>query len=55
MKQRKNPSDRLRRLVHVLFNDDDYIRLLRISSPTGLSEWCRNVIKEALQKSEAGD
>ncbi len=47
---RKAPNERLRRLVHFLLNDDDYIRLLEVSKPDDVSAWCRNVIKKALDQ-----
>ena len=40
----------LKRHVQVLFNDDDYLRLLVASKPYGLSEWCREVLNAAVAK-----
>lgn len=48
MKDRKRMDERLRRSVQVLFNDYDYLKLLEVSSPIPLSQWCREVILEAL-------
>jgi hypothetical protein len=49
---RKPPGERLRRLVHFLLTDDDYIRLLEASKGEDVSAWCRDVIKKALKPRE---
>lgn len=45
---RKQPSERLRRLVHFLLKDADYLALVEAAPPGKVSEWCRDAILEKL-------
>jgi len=45
---RKPPGVRLRRTVQIMLNDDDYLRLLEISSEQTVSNYCRKVLRDHL-------
>ena len=58
-KPKKLAAERHRRIVQVLFNDEDYLRLLKHSTGYSLSEWCRNKLTSLMDDIEnseqAGD
>ena len=49
----KRPSDRRRNPVRVLFNDLEYRRAWQCAKPLAVSEWIRQLVEDAIAKSEA--
>lgn len=48
--RRKKPEDRLRRMVHTLLTDADYLQLLEKSTGQDVSAYVRDLIKKDLEK-----